>query len=117
MGDLVIAILVLGIMASTLAFILWYSNKTRQRMIDEMEENQVDWEADLDAQYEHKDAEVEKAPQPGPKPIEAVEPAKKATITDIMEVLEKAAEVAETVEVHQPPKKKRRGRPKAKKNS
>jgi hypothetical protein len=107
MGDLVIAILVLGIMASTLAFILWYSNKTRQRMIDEMEENQVDWEADLDAQYEHKN----------PVPVEVEEPKKQATITDIMEVLEKAAEVAETAEVHQPPKKKRRGRPKAKKNS
>jgi len=107
MGDLVIAILVLGIMASTLAFILWYSNKTRQRMIDEMEKNQVDWEADLDAQYEHKN----------PVPVEDEEPKKQATITDIMEVLEKAAEVAETIEIHQPPKKKRRGRPKTKKNS
>lgn len=107
MGDLVIAILVLGIMVSTLAFILWYSNKTRQQMIDEMNENEVDWQTDLDAQYEHKN----------PVPVEVEEPKKQATIADIMEVLEKTAGAVETVEVQQPPKKKRRGRPKAKKNS
>ena len=82
-------------------------------MMDEMDEN----EADLDLQTEDRVAELEKVYEPKPQPVEVEEPKKEALVADIIDVLGKAVEMAETAAVQQPPKKKRRGRPKSKKNS
>lgn len=113
MTDLIIGMIVLGIMAITAVFVIQYSNKTRRRMMDEMDEN----EADLDLQTEDRAAKLEKVHKPEPQSVEVEEPKKEALVADIVDVLGKAAEIAQTATVQQPPKKKRRGRPKSKKNS